>query len=134
MKLRITAALLAVSLVAGCAHGPRHFATVSVVTAHSTLAAIQDVEMAMVCGRSTAPPAPQCVPVAKHQEISLKLATAFDLDARAARIVRALPDGAAQPADVGVLVAQVSGLVRSIMESLPQSKQTQALAQKLEAR
>lgn len=129
----VLALVVAVS-AANCASGPRHFATVSVVTAHSTLAAIQDVEMALVCGRPTAPQAPQCVPLERHRQISSMLATAFDLDARAARIVRALPAGSGLPADVSTLTAQVSGLINQVLLLLPQSKQKTTLVKQLEAK
>lgn len=127
------AALLLLIAVTACAHGPRHVLTVSLVSSHSVLSAIQDTEALLVCGRPTAPPAPQCVPLDKHRAISAHLATAFGLEAQAARVVRSLPVGAPQPAEVSGMVAQVSGLVVEIMKLIPQSKGKQQLAQQMEA-
>jgi len=132
--MKRAAVVLAFVFAAGCASTPRRMGTVSVVSSHAVLSAIQDTEGLLVCGRPTAPQAPQCVPLEKHREIAAKLETAFELEGRVARIVRALPAGAGQPADVGVLMAQISGLVQSVLVSLPPSKQAAALNKQLEAR
>jgi hypothetical protein len=107
---------------------------VTVVTAHASLAAIQDVEMALVCGRPVAPQPPMCIPAEKHREVSAMLVTAFDLDAKAARLVQALPDGAAQPIEVSVILAQLEGIVTTVLEALPQGKPKAELVKSLEAR
>lgn len=116
-------------LASSCASqgGPRHIATVSVVTAHTILATLQDTEMALVCGKPTAPEAPRCVEAEKHKEISGYLAQAFDYDGTVARLVRALPPGSPQPAQVGELLARISELVSKILASIPASPQKATL-------
>ena len=81
-----------VMLCAGCASlgSARHQATVSVVSAHAVLSAVQDDEMALVCGRPTAPPAPACVSAETNRVIATKLVTAFDYDGRVAALAALL--------------------------------------------
>jgi ABC-type amino acid transport substrate-binding protein len=127
----IICAMLAVS---GCATagGPRHIATVSIVSAHATLSAIQDTEMLIVCGKPTAPAPPACVADAKHKELSGKLAQAFGYDAQIARTIRSMPAGSPQPAEVTNMLAQIAVLVNQILAGLPQgAPQTTALTESL---
>lgn len=121
--------LLAVALGASsCASlgGARHRAAVSVVSAKAVLGAIQDVEMTLVCGRATAPPAPSCVPIEKHREISAHLVTAFGYNEKALKIARALPGGETSP-DVFTLIGQVRALVDAVLALIPESPQRRAL-------
>jgi hypothetical protein len=118
--------LVALLSVPGCASRARHVATVTVVTADSVLSAIQDTEMGLVCGKSTAPAPPACVPIERHREISDKLVTAFSYDKRIATAVKALPPGAAS-ADVAELLGQLQGLVDAVLALIPQSPQRQTL-------
>jgi hypothetical protein len=126
------ALLLALGLAAGglssCASlgSPRHRAAISVVSADAILSAIQDSEMALVCGRSTAPAPPRCVPHERHQEISAKLVTAFQYDRRIAELVRALPAGESSP-DVATLVGQIRALVDAVLALIPESAQRRTL-------
>lgn len=106
--------------------GARHRAAVSVVSAKAVLGAIQDVEMTLVCGRSTAPPAPSCVPIEKHREISAHLVTAFDYNEKALTIARALPGGETSP-DVFRLVGQIRALVDAVLALIPESPQRRTL-------
>lgn len=121
------------ALIGGCASlgGTRHRATVSVVTAHGVLSAIQDTEMLLVCGRQGAPDPPLCVPPETHRLISARLAVAFGLEGDLARIVRALPAGEKQPAQVLELVGSIATLVKDVLELIPKSPAKESLEQKL---
>ena len=117
----------------GCASmgGPRHVGTVGLVSAHSVLSAVQDTEMRLVCGRAGAPQAPLCVPISKHQVISAHLAEAYALEIRAASVMRALPVGSPQPAEVVSLAFQVNALVQQVLAMLPDGKDKSALVQSI---
>lgn len=129
----ILIAALALLVLSGCASlgGPRHVSTVGLVSAHSVLSAIQDTEMRLVCGRQGAPAAPLCVPVPTHRQISAHLEQAFALEVRAAMLVRSLPPGTPQPAEVVTILVQVNALVRQAMELLPDGKDKAVLAQSI---
>lgn len=121
-------------MMSACASagGPRHIATVSVVSAHATLSAIQDTEMLLVCGRPSAPAAPRCIAADKHKTLSAKLAQAFGYDAQVARVVRQLPAGSPQPQQVVDMLAQIAVLVNQILADLPKdAPQTETLVQNL---
>lgn len=106
--------------VMGCATaGPRHIATVMAVAAHSTLAAVQDTEMLLACGKPTAPAPPACVPANVHREISTRLVTAFAADIEIARTIRDWPATSAPPASIGALLAQITQTVNYILARLP---------------
>lgn len=132
-EIRYTLPLVALLALPACASlgGPRHAGTIGLVSAHSVLSAVQDTEMRIVCGRAGAPQAPLCVPISKHREISAYLAEAFALEVRAAGIMRALPAGSPQPAEVVALTWQVGALVQQVMTMLPESQDKQALAQSI---
>lgn len=128
--------LLALLLpLTGCASmgGARHRATVTVVSAHAVLSAIQDGERMLACGASTAPAPPACVPADTHRAISRQLVTAFDYDGQIASIVRALPAGAELPANVSELVGKVAALVDQILSAIPNSQQKASLTAKIGA-
>ena len=120
-------------LLAGCASlgGPRHVGTVGLVSVHSVLGAIQDTEMRLVCGRPGAPQAPLCVPLEKHRQISTHIETAFGLEVQAAKVMRALPPGSPQPAEVVTLIVQVNALVQEVLALLPAGKPKDALVQSI---
>lgn len=120
MKGQLILALAVAALVSGCASA-RHISTVSVVAAHSTLKAIDDTERVAVCGTPTAPMEPLCVSAEKHKGISKVLARAFELDAQAARTVRAWPVGSPQPAELGQLVGEITALANQVLNMLPDS-------------
>jgi hypothetical protein len=126
---RLLAAVVFLTL--GCASSMRHVGYVSLVTAHSTLSAIQDTERVLVCGRPLAPQAPNCITLDKHHEISEMLVTAFDLEEKVRLLVRALPDGAEQPADVATIIAQINGLVETVLLSLPKTQRVDNLKKNL---
>lgn len=123
--LLLTVALGSLSCVS--LGGARHRAAVSVVSAHAVLAAIQDTEMGLVCGKVTAPAPPACVPVDTHKALSAKLATAFDYDAKALQLAKVLPAGGASP-DVASLIGQIRAIVDAVMALIPDSVQRRALA------
>lgn len=131
----LTMLVLAIGLGAfsGCASmgGARHPATVSIVTAHAVLSAVQDGERLLVCGGASAPAAPACVPPDVHRKIAGELVTAFDLDGQVARLVRALPPGAMSPADVPGLLGRIAALIDRIFALIPASSQKAALAQSI---
>lgn len=115
--------------VSGCASagGPRHVATVSVVTAHATLGAIQDTARLVICDTPGAPTLPKCLTREQHRALSAKLVTAFDLDERAAREVRAWPEGQTLPPTVQNLLAQITAIVNEVLALLPSSPQVDRL-------
>lgn len=133
-RSRLVAVLVLVLalLTASCAN-TRHRATITVVSAHAVLSAIQDTEMLIVCGRSSAPAPPACVPLDRHREVSAKLATAFDYDGKVAQIVRATPSGALSP-DVSTLLGQIGGLVDAVLQLMPDSESKRALVAKVGAK
>jgi hypothetical protein len=128
MQNRILASIvLALALcVSGCAT-TRHRVTVSVVSAHAVLSAVQDTEMDLVCGRAKAPAAPACVPLAEHKAISAKLVTAFEYDGKAAKLAKAIPSGSASWADVFPLLTQIGTLVDDMLKKIPKSPQLDQL-------
>ena len=137
---RLLSAILVGLLLVGCEGcaslgGARHGATVSVVTAHATLSAVQDAEMLLVCSKPGAPAPPLCIDADKHHEISGKLATAFGLDGDLARLVRAVPVDGPTPAQVGELVGKISAIVNDVLALIPNgSPQKASLQKQLEAK
>lgn len=133
MRRHLAALLVAVLALPGCAlhTGPRHTATVSIVSAHAVLTTIDDAEMKLVCGRAGAPQAPYCIPVSKHQQISAMLKQAYDLEISIAGVIRAIPDGSPLPADVMAMTVQVGALINQIMLMLPEGKPKEALVQRI---
>lgn len=121
---RLTVPILALILLAGCGalrgSSLRHVATVGAATAHSTLSAVQDAADLVECGKPTAPP--QCLTTeVRNTVIAPKLSQAFALDAQAARTIRATPEGMPTPAEVGVLYAEITQLVRDVVALIPRS-------------
>jgi hypothetical protein len=117
--------LLAVALSVSACASSRHRVTVTVVSAHAVLSAVQDTEMLLVCERPTAPSPPACVPEPVHRDISLKLAKAFDTEIKVAKLARATP--AALSSDVPELLGQIGALVDAIVALIPESAQRRAL-------
>lgn len=116
-----------VVLLSGCAlPRARHIATVSVVSAHSVLSAIQDTEMDLVCGKATAPAPPACVLIEQHRDISGKLANAFALEKKIAVAVKAIPPGAPS-ANVAESLGQLQALIDAVLDLIPRSAQRQTL-------
>lgn len=104
----------------GCAStGVRHIATVSAVAAHSTLAAVQDTEMLLACGKPTAPAPPACVPADVHRENSAKLVTAFDADIAVATTIRDWPALGPPPTSIGALLGQITVAINYVLAHLP---------------
>jgi hypothetical protein len=126
-------AVLALVMLTGCAAlgGARHGATVSVVSAHAVLAALQDGERVLVCSGPSAPAPPACVAPAKHREVAGYFVTAFDLDAQVARTVRAIPPGGVLPSNVAELVSQIAALVEKIIKAIPASPQRESLIERI---
>jgi hypothetical protein len=127
--------LLALALLScvSCASfgGVKHTATVSVVTAHAVLSAVQDGERLLVCGGPSAPAAPACVPPDVHRKIAGELVTAFDLDGQVLRLVRALPPGTMAPSDVPGLLGRIMAIIDRIVALIPASSQKAALVQQI---
>jgi hypothetical protein len=107
--------------IGGALHvgGPRHLATVTVVTSHGILALVQDSENAMVCGKATAPV--PCVTASAHKAISADLVTAWADEADVERLVRSVPAGVAVSPDVPTLLGKISGLIDKIVKAIPNS-------------
>ena len=132
---RILAALVLISLTS-CASlgGARHVGTVSVVTAESTLGAVQDTEMLLVCDKPGAPSAPLCVPQPIHKQISAKLAVAFGLVSDLAKVIRAADPNAPMSSQVTSLLSSISKLIQDILALIPESQQKVNLRSKLEVK
>lgn len=129
-RLTLAAVLALAVSSTGCALAQkfgnvRHQATVTVASAHAVLSSLQDGEALLVCNRMGAPAPPACVSGDAHQQISAKLATAFDLEVKVARLVR--DAGTATPADVPKLVEQISALVDQVLSLIPKSAQKEQL-------
>lgn len=129
----LLAALVALVLTQACtgASGPRHLGTISVVSAHGTLALIQDTEMALRCGQPSAPATPSCVDAATHQTISARLASAFAKDQEVAALVKSLPADVPLPASVQESLKLIQQVVDFVLDHLPGSTQKAALVSKL---
>lgn len=125
---RLCLIALCLSLTA-CASA-RHRATVTVVSAHAVLAAIQDTEMTLVCEKPGAPAAPACVPIDTHKRISAELVKAFDADGKIATLVRATPVGGPS-SDVAVLLGQIRAIVDAVLALIPDSAPRRALVANL---
>lgn len=132
-RIRQVLVLAALVLTTGCASlgGARHVSTVGLVTAHSVLSAVQDTEMRLVCGREGAPQAPLCVPLPKHRQISAHLEEAFKLEVRAAMVVRSIPAGKPQPAEVVTAMFQVNALLQQVLAMLPEGADKKALLESI---
>jgi hypothetical protein len=111
--------------------GARHSATQGVVVAHTTLAALQDGEMALVCGKPTAPDVPYCISGDLHRKISGYLAEAFEYDIQVAAIIRDIPEGNPTPIQALTLMGKIGNLITTIMADIPRSPQQAELAAKL---
>lgn len=105
-------------LVTGCG-GVHHVATVSVVSTHATLSAIQDTADAVTCGAAGALSAPNCLSTAQRQAVAEKLSPAFGLDVALATAVRDWPAGTPQPAAIAVYLGQITALVNQVIDALP---------------
>jgi hypothetical protein len=128
----IVLALLALASGGCAAHSVRHTATVSVVSGHAALVAIQSTADLIVCGTPTAPPAGACLTAAdRAQKVAPLLSKAFDYDAKAALIVRGLPEGAPPPGDVAGYLAQIGAVVDQVLALFPSSQPKTALVASL---
>lgn len=125
--LLIGALLLAAAWGMGCASagGPRRVAVISAISAHSTLAAIQDTEALLVCGAPTAPP--QCISPEAHQAFARQLVIAFDLDASILNQVRLWPPDSPVPANIAHALDQLREYVVKLIALLPNSPQKEKL-------
>lgn len=105
----------------GCATtNLRHIATVSAVAAHSTLAAVQDTEMLLVCGKPSAPAPPACVDAIQHWQNSAKLVTAFDADIQVHTAIRDWPALGPAPTSIGTWLGQITIVVNYVLDHLPE--------------
>lgn len=134
--------LLLGGLSAGCGARGVHIAAVSVATAHTTLAVTQDTALKVKCGEPTAPAAPACLSTVKpaadkdspNAAVHRVLAKAFELDGKVATAVRDWPVGAPMPLEVPTYLAQITQLVKQVVDALPASAFKTQLLQKLGAK
>ena len=105
-------------MLTGCAPSVRHIATVTAVGAHATLSAVQDTEMALACGKPSAPAPPACVPADLHREISAQLVTAFDADIRAHELIRDWPATGSAP-NIATFLAEITSAINFVLQHLP---------------
>lgn len=131
-EIALTLGIVALMLWAvACAPKTYHIATVSAISAHTTLALIQDSEKLAVCGLPTAPAPPACVPQDKHVEISKRLETAFDYDGRLLQAVRSTPANQPLPADALQWVGLIQGEVTRIIGLIPPGSFKDAITSKI---
>jgi hypothetical protein len=114
-SLAVLVLLLVLPACAARSQEPRHLASVSVLSLHATLAAIQDTEALVVC---TAAP-PPCLSPEQHRAFASKLAVAFGLDEQILREVRAWPPGSPLPLSVTNAIAQARALIAALLAALP---------------
>ena len=117
MKKLVTIALLA-TLAASCG-GVRHVVTVSALSAHATVAAVQDTADLVMCGAPTALPAPKCLTEPQRKELHLSDALAVDI--ALLKAVHDWPVGAPQPAVITAYVAEISRILTEAVNALPES-------------
>lgn len=115
------AVAVAVLTMAGCAARQRHISTVAAVSTHEVLSTLQDTEMTLVCGRAGAPPAGQCVPQDVHQQISARLASAFEYDKAVALTIRDWPVSSPPPASLGENIARIADAIDFVFSNIPES-------------
>ena len=133
MRFRLSFLLVAILALTGCAaHSVRHTATVSVVSGHASLLATQATADLIVCGQPAAPPAGACLTADdRNHKVAPLLSKSFDYDAKAALIVRSLPEGAPPPGDVAQYLGQIGGVVDQILALFPKSQPKTALVASL---
>jgi hypothetical protein len=121
MKFKLIAVLLAACLGLSCASsgGARRIGAVTFISSKATISAVQDVEEQVVCGRLHAPSAPNCISIDQHHQFSKMFGEAIGYEIQVGQIVRAIPQGAPQPAEVGDLLMKIGKLIQSIVNDLP---------------
>jgi hypothetical protein len=114
---------LAASLTSGCSARQFHLETVSVVAAESTAALVQDEADASLCGKPTAPPAPQCLSTDQRKAISPALSEAFDLIGQSAQTVKTMGPGATLGSVLIANLQRITELLNRVLALLPSSAQ-----------
>jgi len=119
VKTAVVVAACAIALGAtaqSCAK-VHHVATVTVLTSHSAIAAVQDTADAVTCGSITAPT--PCLPVeVRHGVVSEKLKEALRTDIAVLTAVRQWP-GPPAPLDVAADLAKIQALLSDVVRTLP---------------
>jgi hypothetical protein len=133
--LEAAALLLLISATqacSGCATvGVQRQGFTALSTAEKVLEGTQQLEIGLVCGRPSAPPAPLCVTIEQHHELQGYLLQAANVGQEATGIMRSLPKGSPTPGNVVDLVAKVYALLQRVLSALPHSAQGDALQAQL---
>jgi hypothetical protein len=127
MKFRICLPLVLLLALTACHGGARHIATVSVVSAHATLSAVQDTADAITCGAATAPPPPKCLDSSQRKAIAAKLSPAFGAEVSLAKVVRDWPQGTPAPSEIGQFLQEITTLLNQALAAFPNSTQKDQL-------
>jgi hypothetical protein len=131
MKLKALLPALALLALVACNGGARHIATVSVVSAHATLSAVQDTADAITCGAATAPQPPKCLDAGQRKAVAAKLSPAFGYDEKLAKVVRDWPQGIPPPAEIGQFLQEITALLNQALAAFPQGPQKDQLLVKI---
>lgn len=87
--------------------------------AHIVLKAVSEAEPRLVCGRPTAAPAPACVTIDLNHTINANIEKAARLDLKANALIKDLPEGSPQPAELIALLPDLWALIDEILAGLP---------------
>ncbi len=120
-------ALLVLLVSVGCASSGRHLATVSVVSAHATAAAVQDTADAILCPPNT-PDTPVCLSPEERKAVAAKLSPAFGLTGQLAQLVKDWPVTAPVPQAILLMLPQISALLNEAFGLLPGTAQDRVIA------
>jgi hypothetical protein len=133
MRFKVPVILLALLALIACGgQSVRHIATVSSISAHASLIAIRDTADLIVCGKPTAPPAGACLTAEdRAHKVAPLLSKAFDADAKAALVIRALPEGAPPSGEVAQYLAQIGSVIDQVLALFPSSQPKTALVASL---
>jgi len=133
--LECAALLLAITAIQSCSAcatvGVQRKAYTALDTGLAVLRGTQRVEIGIVCGRPSAPPAPACVPIGLHHELQGYLLQAANLGTEAQALVQGLPQKSDPPWEALDKVAKLFALLQRVLSALPRSQQVDALQAQL---
>lgn len=123
MKTTMAMVLFAMVAACGCSARTYHLSTLSVVSAESTAALIQDEADANVCGKPTALAAPKCLTRDQRKAIAPSISEAFDLIGQTAQTIKTMGPGATLGAVVIANLARITSLLNAVLAHLPSEAQ-----------
>ena len=117
-RVAVAAMLVAALAVTSCAR-VHHIATVTVISAHSTIALVQDAADLTVCGQPTSP-SPCMTEAVRKGPVSAALKQALDLDIAMLTTVRNWPDVPGTFPDVAPYVTKINALLAEVIAAMPE--------------